>query len=84
MRWRGLVFRIIGLTEAGDADWESSPTMAIVFSIKKINLAVARFRLKNDAATYSCPSGRRHCIFLKTFRHRKKIFTTNNHYEWSK
>jgi hypothetical protein len=22
--------------------------------------------------------------FLKAFRHRQKIFTTNNHYEWSK
>jgi hypothetical protein len=23
-------------------------------------------------------------IFFKTFRRRQKIFTTNNHYEWSK
>lgn len=51
---------------------------------KKINLANARFRLKNNARTCSFPSGRGTAFFLKTFRHRQKIFTTNNHYEWSK
>jgi hypothetical protein len=51
---------------------------------KKINLAIARFRLKNNARTCSFPSGRGTAFFLKTFRHRQKIFTTNNHYEWSK
>jgi hypothetical protein len=44
---------------------------------KKINPAELRGLGKKITGTSYLP-------FLKAFRHRQKIFTTNNHYEWSK
>src|SRR5688572_20518400 len=43
----------------------------------KKNLARARLGKKMAGTSYLF-------FFKRAFRHRQKIFTTNNHYEWSK